>query len=210
IYAPDREKTVLKRICELNRGPLPEKTLVAIWRELMSGSFALEKPLRIAYLGPDGSFSHLAAVGKFGSSVEYEAVNETGGASGYSPSSSAGCSGTAVIGGSYTCTGTYCHSLGTSTTAPFATPNNNALAWNATSGCTSCHSGDASQANKIGTANGSANHASHINNAAVIGTNYQCFVCHNTVVSGNTTLPVSMDAMVYHSRCVSHCSWVAG
>ena len=76
IYAPDREKAVLQKICQLNRGPLLEKTLKAIWRELMSGSFALEKPLRIAYLGPDGSFSHLASVGKFGSSVEYESVSD--------------------------------------------------------------------------------------------------------------------------------------
>lgn len=76
IYAPDREKAVLTKVCQLNRGPLPDRTLQAIWREMMSGSFALEKPLRIAYLGPDGSFSHLAAVAKFGSSVEYESVND--------------------------------------------------------------------------------------------------------------------------------------
>jgi len=71
VYAPDREQAVLQRIGELNRGPLPQKTLQAIYRELMSGSFALEKPLRIGYLGPEGSFSHLAAVRKFGASVEY-------------------------------------------------------------------------------------------------------------------------------------------
>ena len=71
IYAPDREHTVLKRIAELNTGPLPQETLRAIYRELMSGSFVLEKPLRIGYLGPEGSFSHLAAVRKFGASVEY-------------------------------------------------------------------------------------------------------------------------------------------
>ena len=71
IYAPDREHAVLKRIADLNRGPLPQKTLQAIYRELMSGSFALEKPLRIGYLGPEGSNSHLAAERKFGSSVEY-------------------------------------------------------------------------------------------------------------------------------------------
>ncbi len=71
IYAPDREQAVLHRIAELNGGPLPPKTLQAIYRELMSGSFALEKPLRIGYLGPEASFSHLAAVRKFGSSVEY-------------------------------------------------------------------------------------------------------------------------------------------
>lgn len=74
IYAPDREKAVLEKICAANQGPLPDKTLMAIWRELMSGSFALERPLRIAYLGPQGSHSHLAAVEKFGQSVEYEPV----------------------------------------------------------------------------------------------------------------------------------------
>ncbi len=71
IYAPDREQAVLKRIASLNEGPLPHKTLRAIYRELMSGSFALEKPLRIGYLGPQGSFSHVGAVRKFGASVEY-------------------------------------------------------------------------------------------------------------------------------------------
>ena len=76
VYAPDREKAVLDKIREANQGPLPDKTLLAIYRELMSGSFALEKPLRIAYLGPQGSYSHLAAVGKFGASVEYEPVTD--------------------------------------------------------------------------------------------------------------------------------------
>lgn len=71
IYAPDREHAVLERLAALNKGPLPPKTLKAIYRELMSGSFALEKPLRISYLGPQGSFSHLAAQRKFGQSVEY-------------------------------------------------------------------------------------------------------------------------------------------
>ena len=74
IYAPDREKQVFERISRANKGPLPDKTLHAIWRELMSGSFVLERPLRIAYLGPEGSFSHTAAMLKFGQSVEYEAV----------------------------------------------------------------------------------------------------------------------------------------
>jgi chorismate mutase/prephenate dehydratase len=74
IYAPDRESAVLKRVAELNSGPLPQQTLKAIYREMMSGSFALEKPLRIAYLGPRGTFSHMAAQRKFGSSVEYRAL----------------------------------------------------------------------------------------------------------------------------------------
>jgi len=72
IYAPDREKQVLEKIMQANEGPLPDKCLAAIWREMMSGSFVLERPLRIAYLGPAGSFSHTAAMLKFGQSVEYE------------------------------------------------------------------------------------------------------------------------------------------
>ncbi|MHC4757597.1 MAG: prephenate dehydratase [Planctomycetota bacterium] len=72
IYAPDREKEVLEKARKANEGPLPDRTIVAIWREMMSGSFVLERPLRIGYLGPDGSFSHTAAMLKFGQSVEYE------------------------------------------------------------------------------------------------------------------------------------------
>src|SRR3954467_11938704 len=76
VYAPDREKIVLERIRAANKsvgGPLPDTCLEAIYRELMSGSFALERPLRIAYLGPQGSYSHLGSVKKFGSSVEHVA-----------------------------------------------------------------------------------------------------------------------------------------
>ena len=76
IYAPDREKEVLAEICQANEGPLPDKCLVAIWREMMSGSFVLERPLRIGYLGPEGSFSHTAAMLKFGQSVEYEPLTD--------------------------------------------------------------------------------------------------------------------------------------
>jgi chorismate mutase/prephenate dehydratase len=74
IYAPDREKAVLDKIARRNKGPLPDKALAAVWREIMSGSFFLERPLRIAYLGPEGSFSHNAAILKFGQSVDYEAL----------------------------------------------------------------------------------------------------------------------------------------
>lgn len=72
IYAPHREKAVLDKIQSLNDGPIQDRTLEAIYRELMSGSFALEQPLRIGYLGPVGTFSHLAATRHFGSSVEFE------------------------------------------------------------------------------------------------------------------------------------------
>lgn len=76
IYAPDREHVVLSRVARLNHGPLPAKTLAAIYRELMSGSFALERPQRIGYLGPEGSFSNMAAQKKFGSSVEYRPLTD--------------------------------------------------------------------------------------------------------------------------------------
>lgn len=74
IYMPHREKEVLERVAKANKGPLPDKTLYAIWREMMSGSFFLERPMRVSYLGPAGSFSHTAAVRKFGQSIEYEAL----------------------------------------------------------------------------------------------------------------------------------------
>lgn len=76
IYVPHREKEVLERVLGWNEGPLPDRTLEAIYRELMSGSFALELPLRIGYLGPAGSFSHVAAVRHFGSSVELADLRE--------------------------------------------------------------------------------------------------------------------------------------
>ena len=79
IYAPDREQRVLTQVRGWNAGPLPDACLEAIWRELMSGSFALERPLRIGYLGPPGSFSHVAAVRKFGSSVEYDPLDDIAG-----------------------------------------------------------------------------------------------------------------------------------
>ena len=76
IYAPDREKRVLERVLGMNNGPLSDRTVEAIYRELMSGSFSLELPLRIGYLGPPGSFSHGAAVRYFGSSVELAELGE--------------------------------------------------------------------------------------------------------------------------------------
>jgi chorismate mutase/prephenate dehydratase len=71
IYAPDREKVVFEKIRAINKGPLPDRSLEAVYRELMSGSFALERPLKIGFLGPEGSFSHAASAAKFGQSVDY-------------------------------------------------------------------------------------------------------------------------------------------
>ncbi|MCC6677806.1 MAG: prephenate dehydratase [Phycisphaerales bacterium] len=79
IYTPHREAQVLEKAIRANQGPLPNRTLEGIYRELMSGSFTLQQPLRIGYLGPPGSYSHVAAVKQFGSSVEFEDLHEIGG-----------------------------------------------------------------------------------------------------------------------------------
>jgi len=75
IYAPDREKEVMTKISLLNKGPMSEEALSAIYREIMSSSLSLEKSLQIAYLGTEGSFTHLAACKKFGSQVTYISCN---------------------------------------------------------------------------------------------------------------------------------------
>ena len=73
IYVPEREKEVYKKLAAHNAGPLSTNSLRAIFREIMSGSFELERPLSIAYLGPECTFTHLAGIKKFGSSVAYKA-----------------------------------------------------------------------------------------------------------------------------------------
>ena len=71
IYAPDRESDVYRKIESLAKGPLPQDALKAIYREVMSAALSLEKPLAVAYLGPEATFTHLASLSKFGSSVRY-------------------------------------------------------------------------------------------------------------------------------------------
>jgi len=71
IYAPHRELAVLQRICKSNGGPLPNDSLRAIYREIMSSALALEKTMVIAYLGPEATFTHQAAIQRFGSSLSY-------------------------------------------------------------------------------------------------------------------------------------------
>ena len=73
IYAPEREEALLRRLIEMNQGRLPEKSIRAIYREIMSAALALEDDLTIAYLGPEGTWTHQAAIKKFGNSVNYSA-----------------------------------------------------------------------------------------------------------------------------------------
>ncbi|MBI4832704.1 MAG: prephenate dehydratase [Candidatus Lindowbacteria bacterium] len=71
IYAPGREKQVIEQICAKNRGPLKNDALKSIYKEIISASRSLEKPLTVSYLGPLATFAHLAALQKFGSSTGY-------------------------------------------------------------------------------------------------------------------------------------------
>ena len=68
-YRPEREAQVLRRIQEQNPGPLPDDYVARIFREVMSSCLALEQPLAVAYLGPEGTYSQAAARKHFGQSA---------------------------------------------------------------------------------------------------------------------------------------------
>lgn len=71
IYVPEREKAVFDKLIQCNTGPLAEKALQAIYREIISAIRALEKPTSVAFLGPRDTFSHMAALRIFGAATEY-------------------------------------------------------------------------------------------------------------------------------------------
>src|SRR2546423_6557744 len=73
VYAPHRGRAVLQRIRRLNQGPMSDDSLRAIYREIMSSALSLEKTLTVAYLGPEATFTHQAAIRRFGSSLRYVA-----------------------------------------------------------------------------------------------------------------------------------------
>ena len=73
IYAPHRERAVFERVCTHNAGPITNEQLRAIYREIMSSALALEKTMTIAYFGPEATFTHQAAIKRFGSSLKYSA-----------------------------------------------------------------------------------------------------------------------------------------
>ncbi len=83
------------------------------------------------------------------------------------------------------CSTIYCHSQGISTTAPYGGAANTTAAWNGTAlTCEGCHSYDAAATNKMAT----GKHTQHINQSAVLGTNYGCQECHNTTTTNGTTI----------------------
>src|SRR5437867_12025448 len=70
LYAPEREAEILRRLTA-GAGPLPVEAIGAIWREILSGCRALEAALTVAYLGPQATFTHEAALQHFGAAATY-------------------------------------------------------------------------------------------------------------------------------------------
>jgi len=68
-YRPEREAMILTRVIERHEGPLPREEITRLFREIMSACLALESPLTIAFLGPEGTFTQAAALKHFGHSV---------------------------------------------------------------------------------------------------------------------------------------------
>jgi len=68
-YRPEREAQVLRRVMERNNGPLSDEAAAGLFREIMSACLALEEPMKVAFLGPDGTFTQAAALKHFGHAV---------------------------------------------------------------------------------------------------------------------------------------------
>jgi len=71
-HVPSREREVHERVAHINQGPLPEEAFRGIFREIMSACLALESPVKVAYMGPKATFSHLATMQQFGMSAQLE------------------------------------------------------------------------------------------------------------------------------------------
>ncbi len=71
IHSPVRERKIIERLTKLNPGPFPNEALKSLYREIISGSLLLQQSLKIAYLGPAATFTHLAAKRQFGASADY-------------------------------------------------------------------------------------------------------------------------------------------
>jgi len=70
-YSPSREREIIERLTAHNQGPFPQDTLKAVYREILSSSLSLERPLKVAYLGPRATFTHMAGMQQFGLAAQY-------------------------------------------------------------------------------------------------------------------------------------------
>jgi len=71
-YRPEREAQVLRKVMDRNKGPIGNEDMARLFREIMSVCLALEEPLKVAFLGPQGTFTQAAALKHFGHSVQCE------------------------------------------------------------------------------------------------------------------------------------------
>jgi len=78
-YRPEREAQVLRKAMEQNQGPLSNEEIARLFREIMSACLALENPIKVAFLGPEGTFTQQAALKHFGQSaiaIPFSAIDE--------------------------------------------------------------------------------------------------------------------------------------
>lgn len=78
-YRPEREAQVLRKVMQRNQGPLGNEELARLFREIMSACLALENPVKVAFFGPEGTFTHQAALKHFGQSAKtlaFAAIDE--------------------------------------------------------------------------------------------------------------------------------------
>jgi len=73
-YAPAREKEILDRLTHLEPGPFPKEAIVSVFKEIISACLSLQKTIRVAYLGPEASYHHMAGLAHFGSSSVFVPV----------------------------------------------------------------------------------------------------------------------------------------
>ncbi len=77
-YVPHRERRILDRLTALNKGPFPNHALQSVYREIFSASRSLQAPMKVGFLGPQGTFTHMAALKQFGGSVELVPLSSIG------------------------------------------------------------------------------------------------------------------------------------
>ncbi len=74
-YRPEREAQVLRKVMARNEGPMPDEDVARLFREIMSCCLALEKPMKVAFLGPEGTYTHAAALKHFGHFVQAQPMS---------------------------------------------------------------------------------------------------------------------------------------